>query len=60
MPALTNEQVFVLSRALLGTIRAAVLEEEPFIRSRTFEDELVRLGASYLSAVIASIAAKPS
>jgi len=60
MPALTNEQVFVLSRALLGTIRAAVLEEEPFIRSQTFEDELVRLGASYLSAVIASIAAKPS
>ena len=57
MPALTNEQVFVLSRAMLGTIRAAVLEEQPFFRSRAFEDELVRLGTSYLTAVIASAAA---
>ncbi len=56
IPALTNEQVFVLSRALLGTIRAAVLEEQPFFRSRAFEDELVRLGASYLCSVIASTA----
>ena len=31
---LTREQVFVLSRALMGTIRAAVLEEQPFLRSR--------------------------
>ncbi len=54
LPALSSEQVFVLSRALLGTIRAAVLEEQPFFRSRTFEDELVRLGASYISAVLAS------
>jgi AcrR family transcriptional regulator len=54
IPALTAEQVFVLSRALLGTIRAAVLEEQPFFRSRAFEDELVRLGASYLMSVLAS------
>ena len=51
MPVLTNEQVYVLSRALMGTIRAAVLEEQPFFRSRAFEDELVRLGASYLGAI---------
>ena len=53
VPSLTNEQIFVLSRALMGTIRAAVLEEQPFFRSRAFEDELVRLGASYLSAILA-------
>jgi AcrR family transcriptional regulator len=54
MPALTNEQVFVLSRAVMGTIRAAALEEQPFFRTRAFEDELVRLGSSYLRAVQAS------
>jgi AcrR family transcriptional regulator len=54
IPALTDEQVFVLSRALLGTIRSAMLDEQPFFRSRAFEDELVRLGASYLNAIVAS------
>ena len=29
LPALSREQIFVLSRSLLGTIRAAVLEEQP-------------------------------
>jgi AcrR family transcriptional regulator len=45
---LTHEQRFVLSRSLMGTIRAAVLEEAPFFRSRSFEDELVRLVLSYV------------
>ncbi len=45
------EQVFVLSRALMGAIRAAVLEEQPFFRSPAFENELVRLVLSYLRAV---------
>jgi AcrR family transcriptional regulator len=45
---LTREQRFVLSRSLMGTIRAAVLEEAPFFRSRSFEDELVRLVLSYV------------
>ncbi len=45
------EQVFVLSRALMGAIRAAVLEEQPFLRSHAFEDELVRLVLSYLDAL---------
>ena len=53
LPALSREQIFVLSRSLLGTIRAAVLEEQPFFRSRAFEDELVRLAASYLSSIFA-------
>lgn len=50
---LTPEQVFVLSRALMGTIRAAVLEEQPFFKSAAFEDELVRLVLSYVAAVTA-------
>ncbi|HYR64929.1 MAG TPA: hypothetical protein VEP47_02310, partial [Reyranella sp.] len=49
--ALTREQLFVLSRALMGTIRAAVMEEQPFLRSRSFEDEVVRLVVAYLQAL---------
>ena len=48
---LAPEQVFVLSRGLMGAIRAAVLEEQPFLRSPAFEDELVRLVLSYLGAL---------
>ena len=51
MPHLGREQAFVLSRALMGTIRAAVMEEQPFLRSAAFEDELVRLAVAYLAAV---------
>jgi hypothetical protein len=49
--ALSPEQVFVLSRALMGTIRMAVMEEQPFLRSPAFEDEVVRLVVAYLAAV---------
>ena len=49
LETLTREQTFVLSRALIGAIRAAVLEEQPFLKSRTFEDELVRLVLSYVA-----------
>jgi AcrR family transcriptional regulator len=48
--ALSREQTFVLSRALIGTIRAAVLEEQPFLKSKAFEDEMVRLIVAYLAA----------
>jgi len=48
---LSTEQVFVVSRALMGTIRSALLEEQPFFRSSAFEDELVRLVLAYLGAV---------
>lgn len=48
---LTPEQAFVLSRAVMGAIRAAVLEEQPFFSSPAFEDELVRLVLSYLAAI---------
>ena len=49
--ALSPEQVFVMSRALMATIRHAVMEEQPFLRSRAFEDEIVRLVVAYLSAI---------
>jgi AcrR family transcriptional regulator len=48
---LDSRQLFVLSRALMGAIRAAVLEEQPLLRSPEFEDELVRLMMAYLRAV---------
>ena len=48
---LEREQIFVITRAVMGAIRAAVLEEQPFLRSRRFEDELVRLSMAYLGAV---------
>jgi hypothetical protein len=56
---LAPEQRFVLSRALMGAVRAAVLEEQPFFKSRAFEDELVRLVLAYLQAVTLS-AQRPS
>ena len=54
LTTLSPEQVFVLSRSMMGTIRAAVLEEQPFFRSRAFEDEIVRLVTAYLDAVTRS------
>jgi AcrR family transcriptional regulator len=51
---LERHQLFVVSRALMGAIRAAVLEEQPFLRDPAFEDELVRLVMSYLRAVRAT------
>ncbi len=47
---LTRVQAFVLSRAIHGAMRAAVLEGVDFLESQEFEDELVRLGRAYLSA----------
>jgi AcrR family transcriptional regulator len=52
--ALDHRQLFVVSRALMGAIRAAVLEEQPFLRAPEFEDELVRLVMAYLRAAAAS------
>jgi hypothetical protein len=48
---LRPEQLFVLSRALIGSVRAAVMEEAPFLRSSAFEDEVVRLVVAYLQAL---------
>eukprot|EP01034_Spumella_vulgaris_P013534 gene13534-biopygen11883 len=35
----------------MGVVRAAVLEEQPFLASRGFEDEIVRMIVAYLEAV---------
>ena len=56
--ALTVEQLFVLSRGMMGAIRAAIMEEQPFFTSQAFEDEVVRLVMAYLSAVTADTATK--
>ena len=42
---------FVLTRAVHGAMRAAVMEGADFLTSREFEDELVRLGRGYLGYV---------
>ncbi len=45
---LSRVQAFVLSRAVHGALRAAVLEGVDFLESPDFEDELVRLSRGYL------------
>lgn len=59
LPGLSSQQLFVLSRSALGVIRAAVLEEQPFLRSRGFEDELVRMVVAYLGAIMAAADSGP-
>jgi AcrR family transcriptional regulator len=49
--AMTEAQVFVLSRALAGVIRAAALEESPLLGTQTLEDELICLARGYVSAL---------
>ncbi|HLZ73611.1 TetR/AcrR family transcriptional regulator [Phenylobacterium sp.] len=44
---LSRIEAFVLSRSVLGAMRAAVLEGADFILDREFEDELVRLARAY-------------
>ena len=39
----TPTQAFVLTRALMGTVRAAVLEDSPALGCADFEEELVRM-----------------
>ncbi len=40
---MTPIAAFVLTRAMMGAIRAAVIENSPYLETREFEDELVRL-----------------
>ena len=48
---MTPIQMFVMSRAVIGVLRAAVLEEQPFFKSRPYEDELVRLVLAYVGSI---------
>ena len=54
---MTPLQMFVMSRAVIGVLRAAVLEEQPFFKSRPFEDELVRLVLAYVGSIMKEAAA---
>ncbi|MCI3181841.1 TetR/AcrR family transcriptional regulator [Caulobacter sp. CCUG 60055] len=49
---------FILSRALMGVVRAAVLEGSPFLDDPGLEDGLVRLLRAYRSALAAEAPAK--
>lgn len=42
-PGLDDLELFVINRAVIGVIRAAVLEGSPFLRDPRLEDALVRL-----------------
>jgi AcrR family transcriptional regulator len=57
LAALTPLQLFVMSRAMIGVVRAAVMEEQPFFKSRAFEDEVVRLVLAYVGSVTNAAAA---
>ncbi len=46
----TPAQAYVLTRSLMGTVRAAVLEGSPLLGSPAFEDELVRMCWGLLAA----------
>lgn len=47
--ALAPVVTYVMTRAMIGTIRAAVMEQSPFLNTREFEDELVRLIGGYIA-----------
>ena len=46
-------RLFVLTRAVTGVIRAAVMEESPVLASPRFEEELVALVNSYANHILA-------
>jgi hypothetical protein len=45
---LSEAASFVLTRAIVGAIRSAVLEDRLILDSQDFEDELVRLALRFL------------
>ena len=47
IPGATGLDAFVLSRAVVGVIRAAVLENSPHLHTAEFEDALIRLMDAY-------------
>ena len=44
---MTPVAAFVVTRALMGAIRSAVLENSPYLETQEFEDELVRFCVSF-------------
>lgn len=47
MREMTPVIAFVLTRAILGAIRSAVMENSPYLETQEFEDELVHLVKQY-------------
>lgn len=45
--AMSPVAVYVMTRALIGAIRAAVMEQSPYLNRPEFEDEMVRLISGY-------------
>lgn len=45
---LSDIEAFVLTRAVLGTLRAVVLEESPLLKTQAFEEAIVRLILGFL------------
>ena len=50
MPEMTPITAYVLTRAIVGTLRAALMEESAFFGTPEFEDELVKLAHGLLAA----------
>jgi AcrR family transcriptional regulator len=48
---MTEAQVFVMTRALVGVIRAAAFEDSPLLGTQALEDELLRLARGYWRAL---------
>lgn len=48
MRPLDGARAYVLTRALTGAIRGAVLENSPLLHSEAFKEELVRMALAYL------------
>ena len=46
---LSKTQLFVLTRSIMGVIRAAIIENNSMLGTEEFEDELVRLALNYLT-----------
>ena len=44
---MSEAAIFVMTRALMGAIRSAVVEQSPLLRTPEFEDELVRLVCAF-------------
>lgn len=45
---LTTVELYVMTRAMIGTVRSAVMEQSSYLGTAEFEDELVKLFLSYV------------
>jgi len=50
MPAMKPVTAYVMTRAVIGTLRAALMEQSAYLGTAEFEDELVKLVRAFLAA----------